>query len=241
MKLCQLTTQKEREIFGKCLSEARATHGLGYRDTKRSRLSHAHLAVADLYALYENDDDPVEKMISGFRLNDLATLPQSLPRPDMSHLPPSSVLEGGELWSLSKGAGRIASCAVGGMVGLRQAKAVLIQAVAKPMDLTGFWHQQHFVDACEPVVWPFAETLDGGELWVQPMTLEGERLALWVREGFDLFFRTHNTDCLLRFASQKPLKASPEKTERERPSDFLESRTPFATKTREETNGAVHN
>jgi hypothetical protein len=240
MKLRQLTTREDRDIFGKCLAKARAIHGLGYRETKLSRLGQAHLAVADLYALYENNDDPPERMVAGFRYNDLATLPQSFSKPDMSHLSPSAVIEGGELWSLSRGAGRIASYAAGGIAGLRQAKVVLIQAVAKPIDLTAFWHEQHFVDACEPVVWPFAETLDGGELWVQPMTLEGKRLAAWVREGFDLFFRTNETDCLLQFASNNPRPPDNRGTNRELPSDIPELPALRVTRGREETNGAVH-
>ena len=60
-----------------------------------------HMAFSGLYALFEEENGPAERMIAGFRMHDLATLPQSYPKPDRSHLPPEFVLESGELWSLS--------------------------------------------------------------------------------------------------------------------------------------------
>ncbi|HVN91117.1 MAG TPA: hypothetical protein VMT61_14990 [Candidatus Binataceae bacterium] len=200
MELRQLITDHERQTFAKCLSKARAMHGLGFRDTSRSQLSRGHLAMGGLYALFEGEDDPVESMVAGFRLHDLGTLPQSHPKPDMSHLPPEAVLEGGELWSLSAGAGRLAAVAAGAVAGLLQAKAVIIHAIVKPMDLTGFYRQLHFVDACEPVLWPYAETLDGVRLWVQPMILEGTGLEQWARDGFNLLFHTADQRCVVRSA-----------------------------------------
>ncbi len=217
MKLRQLITLREREIFGQYLTKARATHGLGFGETRTSRLGHAHLAVADLYALYEDDDDPPEKMVAGFRYNDLATLPQSYPRPDMSYLDPRFVLEGGELWSLSRGAGRVATRAAAGIAGLRRAKAILIQAIARPIDLTSYWHAQHFVDAGEAVLWPFARASDGSEVWAQPMTLEGERLELWIREGFELFFNSEEARCVVKFNSSSTRSVSPIKPNNREP------------------------
>jgi hypothetical protein len=203
MELRQLITDHERQTFAKCLSEARATHGLGFRDTSRSQLSRGHLAMGGLYALFEGDDDPVENMVAGFRLHDLGTLPQSHPKPDMSRLAPESVLEGGELWSLSPGAGRLAAIGAGAVAGLLQAKAVIIHAIVKPMDLTGFYRQLHFVDACEPVLWPYAETMDGVRLWVQPMILEGGGLEQWARDGFDLLFQAADKRCVVRSAIRR--------------------------------------
>jgi hypothetical protein len=201
MELRQLTTGYEREVFAKCVAEARATRGIGYRDTTRSQLGKVHLAFGGLYALFENDREPVEQMRAGFRLNDLATLPQSYPKPDVSHLPARSVLEGGELWSLSRGAGRVASRAAGAVAGMLQARAVIIHAVVKPMDLTGFYAQLNFVNAGEPVEWPFAETTDGGKLWVQPMIAEGDGLEAWIRLGFELLFQASDSRRVLRFES----------------------------------------
>lgn len=210
MELRQLITDQERQTFAKCLSKARASHGLGFRDTSRSQLSRGHLAMGGLYALFEGEDDPVERMVAGFRLHDLATLPQSHPKPDMSRLPPEAVLEGGELWSLSSGAGRLAAIAAGAVAGLLQAKAVIIHAIVKPMDLTGFYRQLHFIDACEPVLWPYAETMDGVRLWVQPMILEGTGLEEWARDGFNLLFHTADQRCVVRSAIKR---IAPSKTE----------------------------
>ncbi len=109
-----------------------------------------------------------DKMVAGFRIHDLATLPQSHPRPDMSHLPPEFVLEAGELWSLSRGAGRTASRLCGLMAGMLRARAVLIHPLLRPIDMTGFYREQHFADACDPVEWPFAKTLDGGKSGSSP-------------------------------------------------------------------------
>ena len=126
MELRQLTAENERRIFAKCLEEARATRKSGFRECARSQLGRAHLALGNLYALYECEMDPPERMLAGFILHDLGTLPQSYPKPDVSHLPPHSVLEGGELWSLSPGAGRIARYVGAAVAGLLQAKAILL-------------------------------------------------------------------------------------------------------------------
>src|SRR5216683_1261814 len=127
MELRQLTTEYEREAFSRCVEEARATRGLRFRETQRSQLGRAHLAFGSLYALFENQGESAEKMIAGFRLHDLATLPQSFPKPDLSHYPARFVLEGGELWSLSRGAGRVARVAAGAIVGIRQARGMVIE------------------------------------------------------------------------------------------------------------------
>src|SRR5437660_307585 len=101
MELRQMVTDREREVFTRCLAEARTTRGIGFHETARSRIGKAHLQLGDLYALFEGENEPLEQMKAGFAMHDLATLPQSYPKPDLTHLPPESVLEGGELWSLS--------------------------------------------------------------------------------------------------------------------------------------------
>ncbi len=181
MELRQLTSENERRVFAKCLAEARATRGLGFKETVRSQLGSAHLAFGNLYALYEHDGDPPERMRAGFILHDLGALPQSYPKPDVSHFPSHSVLEGGELWSLSPGMGRVARNVGAAVAGLLQAKAILLYSILKPIDLTPSYAQLGFVNACEPVKWPYAETLDGDEIWVQPLILEGARLEAYVR------------------------------------------------------------
>lgn len=206
MELRQLTSENERRIFAKCLTEARATRGLGFRETVRSQLGTSHLAFGNLYALYEREDDPSERMLAGFITHDLATFPQSYPKPDLTYLPPGSVLEGGELWSLSTGVGRIARCVAAAVAGLLQAKAILLYSILKPIDLTPSYAQLGFVNVCEPVKWPYAETLDGGEIWVQPMILEGARLEAYVRAGFEYLFRAPGNRQALRFNVDFPTR-----------------------------------
>jgi len=207
MELRQLTSDNERRVFAKCLAEARATRGLGFKETVRSQLGRVHLAFGNLYALYENEEDPPERMRAGFILHDLGALPQSYPKPDVSHFPSHSVLEGGELWSLSPGMGRVARNVGAGIAGLLQAKAILLYSILKPIDLTPSYAQLGFVNACEPIKWPYAETLDGGEIWVQPLILEGARLEAYVRAGFEYLFHVFGDRRALRFKVGSPARA----------------------------------
>lgn len=199
MELRQLNTDREREIFRECLVKARATHGLGFRETANSQLGRAHLLLGNLYALFEEPGDPAERMVAGFILHDLATFPQSYPKPDVSHLPARSVIEGGELWSLSHGAGRVARAIGAAVAGILQARAILLYAVYRPMDLTPTYRPLGFVDACEAVLWPYGETLDGGEMWIQPLILEGERLEQYIRSGFDFLFGSSEDGLVFHF------------------------------------------
>ena len=59
-----------------------------------------HLTFGNLYALFENDGDPAEKIIAGLVMHDLEMFPQTCPKPDLSHLPPRSVIQVSELWSV---------------------------------------------------------------------------------------------------------------------------------------------
>jgi hypothetical protein len=206
MELRQLTAENERRIFAKCLEEARATRKSGFRECARSQLGRAHLALGNLYALYERETDPPERMLAGFILHDLATLPQSYPKPDISHLPSHSVLEGGELWSLSPGAGRVARYVGAAVAGLLQAKAILLYSLLKPIDLTASYAQLGFVNACEPVIWPYVETLDGGEVWIQPLILEGARLEAYIRAGFEYLFRVSGERKVLKLNVDFPAR-----------------------------------
>jgi hypothetical protein len=210
MELRQLTTENERRIFEECLTKARATRNSGFKECARSHLGRAHLAFVNLYALYECEMDPAERMLAGFVLHDLGTLPQSYPKPDLSHLPPHSVLEGGELWSLSTGAGRIARHVGAAVAGLLQAKAILLYSILKPIDLTASYAQLGFVNACEPVKWPYAETLDGSEVWVQPLILEGALLEAYIRAGFEYLFRVSDERRVLKLNVDLPVQ--PEST-----------------------------
>jgi hypothetical protein len=202
MELRQLTDVCERQVFAKCLAEARKTRGAGFRDKARSRLSDLHLAFGDIYALFENEDDPAEQMLGGFIMHDLGTFPQTYPRPDLGHLPPQSVIEGSDLWSLSTGTGRVAGLAAAAIAGLLQAKAILVYPMLRPADLTARYSHFNFSKPCEPVVHPFLETTDGDEVWIQPMLLESPNLERYVRMGFDFLFQNPGGRRALRL--QKP-------------------------------------
>jgi hypothetical protein len=206
MELRQLTSEDDRRVFAKCLAEARATRGLGFKETVRSQLGSAHLAFGNLYALYEHEGDPAERMSAGFILHDLASFPQSYPKPDVSRFPSHSVLEGGELWSLSSGMGRVARNVGAAVAGLLQAKAILLYSILKPIDITSSYAQLGFVNACEPVKWPYAETLDGSEIWVQPLILEGARLEAYVRAGFEYLSQMSGNRQTIRFNVDFPAR-----------------------------------
>src|SRR5260370_2788203 len=107
MELRLLTGESDRKIFAERVEQVLAKHGNGFKERPRSRLAEIHLSFGNLYALFENDGDPAERMIAGLMMHDLEMFPQTCPRPDLSHLPPRSVLEGGGLGSRSMGAGTL--------------------------------------------------------------------------------------------------------------------------------------
>lgn len=199
MELRQLTSESERRIFSERMEEARAKRGARYRETQRSNVGKIHLEYGLLCGLFEHDDDLPEQMMSGFVMHDLASFPQSYPRPDLSHLPARSVLECGELWSYAKGAGLLAQ--YGSMIlgGLMQIQAFLVYPTVKPFDQSASYVRNDFVKAGDPTVWPYCETTDGGELWVQPMVLEGEPLARVMHRVFALGFATSDSMRRIRF------------------------------------------
>src|SRR5438105_3581642 len=143
MELRQLTSNDEREAFAEGLAQARAKHA-GFKEIARSRLTDSLLTFGKPYALFE-DDDGSDRMVAGFVVHDLSTLPQSFRQPDVSHLPARSVIEGGELWSLSPGAGHILRRVAPAVTGLLQARAVLLYPVVKPVDLTIYYAEYGFV------------------------------------------------------------------------------------------------
>src|SRR4029077_2864686 len=97
MELRLLTGETERKIFADRVEQVRAKHGNGFKERPRSRLAQIHLSFGNLYALFKHDGDPAERMIAVVMMHDLEVFPQTRPRPDLSHHPPRSVLEIGEL------------------------------------------------------------------------------------------------------------------------------------------------
>jgi hypothetical protein len=207
MELRQLTTDCERQIFGRCLAKARETRGVGFRETAQSRFAMAHLMFGNVYAIFENDNEPVDRMLGGFIVHDLATLPQSFPKPDLSYLPAHEVIEGSELWSLSRGTAGVARKIAPVIAGVLQVKAILLYPMVQPLDQTEPHRQVGFTCASEPMVSPYAQTLEGGPVWVQPMILQGEMLAAYVRWGFQSLFTSAEGRLALRF--DKPASSRP--------------------------------
>jgi hypothetical protein len=199
MELRQLTSESERRIFGERMEEARAKLGARYRETRRSKVGKIHLEYGLLYGLFEHDDGLPEEMMSGLVMHDLASFPQSFPRPDLSHLPARSVIEGGELWSFAKGAGLLAQRGALILAGLMQVQALLVYPTIKPNDQSGGYARSNFVKAGDPIAWPYCETTDGGEIWAQPMVLEGEALAKVLNDVFALGFTTSDSMRQIRF------------------------------------------
>ncbi len=206
MELRQLTTESERRIFGQRMEEARAKRGVGFRETRRSNVGRIHLEYGLLYGLFEHDEDPPERMMSGFVMHDLASFPQSYPQPNLSHLPARSVLECGELWSFAKGAGLLARRGATILAGLMQIRAFLVYPTVQPWDQSASYVQSNFVKAGDPIIWPYCETNDGGGILVQPMVLEGEPLAKLLHHVFALGFATSDSMRRVRFDNPFPLE-----------------------------------
>ena len=188
MEIRQLTTDYERRIFAERAVHARATQGFGFKYKSAPQLKQA-LKRETVYGFFETENAHAEGMIAGFAMHDLASAAQSFPKPALSHLPPESVIEGGALWSLSRGAAGVARRIAPVIIGILQAKAVLLYPICRPIDLTTPHRELGFVDACEPILNKSAHTLEGGPIWMQPLILEGEKLQAYVRWGFDCLFR----------------------------------------------------
>lgn len=199
MELRLLSTETERGIFAARTEKIRAMHRVGFKERPRSRLARIHLTFGNLYALFENDGDPAERMIAGLVMHDLEMFPQTCARPDLSHLPPRSVLEISELWSSAIGAGALARAGAAILAGLLDARAILAYLGVKPFDGTPFYRTGGFVDAGEPVEYPYLETLKGETIWAQPMILEGEALAKLTRVFSQLIIETRDDNRVLRF------------------------------------------
>ena len=209
MELRLLTTENERRIFAARTEQIRAKHGVGFRERPRSSLAKIHLTFGNLYGLFENDGGPAERMIAGLAMHDLEMFPQTCPRPDLSHLPARSVLEVGDLWSRAVGAGALARAGAAILAGLLDARAILAYLGVKPFDGTPFYRTAGFVEAGEPVEYPYLETLKGETIWAQPMILTGESLAKLTRVFSQLIVETSDDNSVLRFRNFLKGKSAP--------------------------------
>ena len=207
MELRLLTTETDRRMFARRLSEVRMMRGAGFSETRRSVIGEVHLAFGNLYGLFD-ERSATPEMLGGFAMHDLAMFSQSYPKPDLTHLPPESVFEFGELWAVAAGAGGALRHG-GGLLALElQAKALLVYPIFKPWNLTLAY--KGFVRSGEPIEWPYARTLDEGRIYVQAMVASQEVLEREVRalgdhrselldDGRRLRFETPFVVCAKRF------------------------------------------
>jgi len=103
------------------------------------------------------------------------------------------------------------------VVGLLQAKAVIVYPIIEPVDLSTPHLGLGFVPACERVRFPYVEGTEGREIWVQPLILEGEALERYIGAGFDFLFHANaGVRPILRFerevASAGPRREEPANT-----------------------------
>ncbi len=209
MELRLLTTERERNIFASHLAEARARHGTGFEDVHSTvEYNQARLQAASVYALFERDDDLPERMIAGVTLHDLECFQQSCSLPDLTYMPPRSVLECSDHWSLSRGAGIHAWRGIAVQVVQRQPRAVLIYLAVRGADHAGFYSAMGFVEAGPPVEYTHLQRSDRATLWVQPMILDGEALARLTASVRDLRVDSLNNYQIVRFSKSDRLRPS---------------------------------
>lgn len=203
MELRKLITNSDRRAFAECRDKARSSRGIGFGETRRSRLGDSHLRFGQVYAIFEGDDDPSERMRAGFIMHDLATLPLSFSKPSVENLPPDSVVEGSDLWSSSKGAGIVLARAAAAVAGLLRVKAIVLYPIASPVNLASFYAPFGFTMASPPIKNAFGEALDGSEIRVQPLILQGENLQAYIRWGLDFVLPGNDGDNLVRLDASK--------------------------------------
>jgi hypothetical protein len=207
MEMRLLTTEGERDVFARRLADARARHGASFRDVGRTSGGNMlRLAAADIYALFEADYDPPERMIAGVALHDLQTFPQSCRLPDLSHYDADSVLECSDHWSLSRGAGMHAWRGIAVHVVQRDPRAVLVYLAVGRSDHAGFYAAMGFREAGAAVEYPYLEGPDNGRLWVQPMVLEGEAFARLTANVHRLKIETADNYRTIRFCGADRLR-----------------------------------
>jgi hypothetical protein len=206
MELRLVTTEAERRAFTEGLEEARATNAAGFKEKRGSRMGDVHITYGRLYGLFDEDGPDPSQMLAGGSMHDLASFSQSFYVPNLSHLPPETVFELGEHWSRVKGAGLLARVGLVVALGLAQAQAAVCYPIVKPWDLTEMYSKARFDFVGEPVDWPWAETLDGGKIWVQPVVSEGVRLRRMIRLAWSAGFQTFDQHRVIKFANPYPVR-----------------------------------
>lgn len=207
MELRLLSSETEREMFERGLTAARVSGGsgrgergslrIGFKEKSRSRVGQIHLAYGRLYGLFDEQAPDPDRILGGFAIHALDEFGQSYPKPDLTHFPPESVYEGGELWAATKGAAIAArqGCCV--LLGLVEAQALLVYPILKPWNLTFAYRDCKAVGA--PIEWPYVETLSGEKFLVQPMILEGDSLRTRTSQAMESGFYAREDLSLIRF------------------------------------------
>jgi hypothetical protein len=195
MELRLLETDGERDTYRAGMLQARATKGGKFRETARSRVSEIQLTFARLYGVF--DEAEPDRLLGGFSVHCLNEFSQSFPIPNLSHLPPSDVYEAGQLWALSHEAALTLRKGSLILLGLLQAKALLIYPLIIPRDISQFYRV--FKRVGPPFELPFAETVTGDKIYMQAMLLEGDELRRQVELASRDGFETRRSHALLRF------------------------------------------
>lgn len=177
MQLRLLTTDSERGVFLERLDQARAQHGSGFRENSQFHsINQRRLECSRLYGLFQNGSAPADTMIAGVAMHDLRSFPQSCEKPDLSYLPPESVAECSDHWSLSSGAGMVAWAGLAVPMRLLGIQAVLAYLAADDDSCAhaGFYQLMGFRPVGPVALHPFVENAQGEKLLVQPVLLEGD-------------------------------------------------------------------
>jgi len=180
MELRLLTSEIERDVFLTRLDQARASQGNSFRANSKSKsINQQRLDCSRLYGLFQNDAAPAAEMIAGIAMHDLLSFPKSCAEPDLSHLPPETVMECSDHWSLSNGAGMLVWAGLAVPMRLLGVQAVVAYlAVGEDACAhAGFYELMGFVHTGPAVPHPFVENAHGEPLLVQPVIVQGETLS----------------------------------------------------------------
>lgn len=196
MELRLLITPAERQEFARRLTEVRMMKGAGFGETRRSVVGEVHLAYGKLYGLFD-EALAADQMVGGFAMHDLGMFSQSYPKPDLTHLPPETVFECGELWAVAAGAGRLIRHGGAIIANELGARALLVYPIFKPWNLSGGY--PGFNRVGEPIEWPYARTLDGGKIHVQAMVGEAEAIGQALQQAREYGFEVLEQGKRVRF------------------------------------------
>ncbi len=188
------STPAERREFAERLARARGAKSVGFHESPQSVLGEIHLTYGHLWALFDEEGPERDEMLGGFVSHNLAMFPQSYPRPDLTYLPPESVVECSELWALAPGAARLARHAGFILAGPLNVRAILAYVMVKPRNTSSLY--KTFSRVGEPINWHYAKAFDGTDAWGQAMVLEGRALEMTVQVATELSFESFDGRCL---------------------------------------------